>query len=127
MPILLLHSFRHLGLMFLARGATYPGIPREFSVPAAFGDLLAALLAFVALLAVASRRRSAPALVWLFNVEGTVDLMLAITLGTATRAAAFMGPAYWIPAFWVPALLVSHYMVFKILMRSGERSGIPAA
>lgn len=27
LPILLLHSFRHLGLMFLAPGATYPGIP----------------------------------------------------------------------------------------------------
>jgi hypothetical protein len=27
LPILLLHSFRHLGLMFLAPGATYAGIP----------------------------------------------------------------------------------------------------
>ena len=25
-PILLLHSLRHLGLMFLTRGATYPGL-----------------------------------------------------------------------------------------------------
>ena len=43
LPILLLHSFRHLGLMFLAPGATYAGIPPEFAYPAAFGDLLAAL------------------------------------------------------------------------------------
>ena len=27
LPVLLLHSFRHLGLMFLAPGATYAGIP----------------------------------------------------------------------------------------------------
>ena len=27
LPILLLHSFRHLGLMFLAPGAVYTGIP----------------------------------------------------------------------------------------------------
>lgn len=27
LPILLLHSFRHLGLMFLAPGATYAGMP----------------------------------------------------------------------------------------------------
>ena len=26
-PILLLHSTRHLGMMFLTRGATYPGLP----------------------------------------------------------------------------------------------------
>jgi hypothetical protein len=28
-----------------------------------------------------------------------------------------MGPAYWIPAFWVPALLVTHYVVFVVLLR----------
>jgi hypothetical protein len=37
-PILLLHSTRHLGMMFLARGATYPGLSPEFAYPAAFGD-----------------------------------------------------------------------------------------
>jgi len=35
-PILLLHSTRHLGMMFLTRGATYPGLPPEFAYPAAF-------------------------------------------------------------------------------------------
>jgi hypothetical protein len=45
LPILLLHAFRHLGLMFLNPGATYAGIPPQFAYPAAFGDLLAALLA----------------------------------------------------------------------------------
>jgi hypothetical protein len=118
MPILLLHSFRHLGLMFLSRGATLPGMPREFSIPAAFGDLLAALLAFAALPAVAGRRRAATALVWIFNIEGSVDLLLAITLGTIFRASDFMGAAYWIPSFWVPALLVTHVIVFRVLLRA---------
>jgi len=44
-PILLLHATRHLGLMFLAPGATHPGIPAQFAYPAAFGDLLASVLA----------------------------------------------------------------------------------
>jgi len=48
LPILLLHSTRHLGLMFLAPGATYPGLSSEFAYPAAFGDLLAAVLALAA-------------------------------------------------------------------------------
>ena len=59
LPILLLHSLRHLGLMFLAPGATYPGIPSPFAYPAAFGDLLAAVLALIAIPAVATRARSA--------------------------------------------------------------------
>jgi hypothetical protein len=41
-PILLLHSTRHLGMMFLTRGTTYPGLPSQFAYAAAFGDLLTA-------------------------------------------------------------------------------------
>jgi hypothetical protein len=116
LPILLLHALRHLGLMFLAPGAVYPGIPAQFTVPAAFGDLIAAVLAVIAIPAVATRARSAKALVWLFNLVGSLDLAVAIALATVHDAAPFMGPAYWIPAFWVPALLVTHYVTFRVLL-----------
>jgi hypothetical protein len=116
-PILLLHAMRHLGLMFLAPGATYPGLPPQFAYPAAFGDLLASVLALIAIPAVATQARSAKLLVWLFNIEGTLDLLDAIVLATIHEAAPFMGAAYWIPAFWVPALLVTHYITFAVLLR----------
>jgi hypothetical protein len=122
LPVLLLHSLRHLGLMFLAPGAVYAGIPIQFAYPAAYGDLLAAVLALVAIPAVATRARGAKLLVWIFNVEGTLDLMTAITLATAYDAAPFMGPAYWIPAFWVPALLVTHYVTFVLLAQPWPRA-----
>jgi len=117
LPILLLHAFRHLGLMFLAPGATYAGIAPQFAYPAAFGDLLAALLAVAAIPVVALNARRARLLVWVFNLEGTVDLIAAIVLATVHGAAPNMGPAYWIPAFWVPALLVTHYITFIVLLR----------
>jgi hypothetical protein len=116
LPILLLHAFRHLGLMFLAPGATYAGIPPQFAYPAAFGDLLAAVLAVIAIPAVALNARGARLLVWAFNIEGTLDLITAIVLATIYDAAPYMGPAYWIPAFWVPALLVTHYITFRIVL-----------
>jgi hypothetical protein len=121
-PILLLHSFRHLGMMFLAPGATYPGIAPEFAGPAAYGDFLAALLAMAALAALAKESRAARPLLWIFNLEGSLDLLHAIYLATAYRAAPFMGAAYWIPAFWVPALLVTHVIVFMVLLRTRHRS-----
>jgi hypothetical protein len=117
LPILLLHALRHLGLMFLAPGATYPGMPSEFAQPAAWGDLLAALLALAAIPAVAREASVARWLVWAFNLEGTVDLILAITLGTVYNAAPYMGAAYWIPTFWVPSLLVTHYITFLVLVK----------
>ena len=122
LPILLLHSLRHLGLMFLAPGATYAGIPSEFAYPAALGDLLAAVLALVAIAAVARSWKSSRLVVWIFNIEGTVDLFTAITLATIYRAAPYMGAAYWIPAFWVPALLVTHYVTFLILFKHWKRA-----
>jgi hypothetical protein len=113
--------------MFLAPGAVYAGIPPQFTYPAAFGDLLAAILALIAIPAVATRARSARLLVWVFNVEGTVDLIIAIVLATAYEAAPLMGPAYWIPAFWVPALLVTHYITFIVLLRGRwAGTGAPA-
>jgi len=117
LPILLLHSLRHLGLMFLAPGAVYPGMPPQFAYPAAYGDLLAAALAVAAIAAIVSNASGARIFVWIFNVEGTLDLINAITLATIYNAAPFMGPAYWIPAFWVPALLVTHYITFLVLLK----------
>ena len=116
-PIFLLHSFRHLGLMFLAPGATYAGLAQQFAYPAALGDFLAAVLALVALWAVVKNWKRARFLVWIFALEGAIDLITAITLAQIYRAAAFMGPAYWIPAFWVPALLVTHYITFVVLIK----------
>lgn len=116
-PILLLHAMRHLGLMFLASGAVFAGMPWQFAYPAAYGDLLAAVLALLALGPVALRVSGARHLVWLFNIEGSLDLAAAIALATYYDAAGSMGPAYWIPAFWVPALLVTHYVVFVVLLR----------
>ena len=116
-PILLLHSTRHLGMMFLSRGATYPGLPLQFAYPAAFGDLLTAILALLAIPFVLRGSRYARPAVWVFNVFGTVDLLVAIATATIYNALVAMGPAYWIPAFWVPLLLVTHYVTFLLLRR----------
>src|SRR5262249_51660219 len=67
-PLLLLHSFRFIGLAFVVPGVVSPDLPAAFARPAAYGDLIAALLALLALAAL----RSGPgiALVWVFNVWG---------------------------------------------------------
>lgn len=115
-PILLLHTFRHLGLMFLERGATLPGLASEFANPAAFGDFLAATLALIALFALLRNSKFSILLIWIFNIEGSLDLLDAIVLATKYEAVHFMGAAYWIPAFWVPALLVTHFITFTLLL-----------
>lgn len=116
-PLLLLHSFRHIGLMFLAIGAVKYELPTAFSVPAALGDLIASLLAFLALAFIRLNWKPAILIVWIFNIEGTLDLFNAVFRGIINDAWNGMGATFWIPSVIVPALLVTHYIVFLILLR----------
>src|SRR5262249_154280 len=65
-PLLILHSFRFLGLAFLVPGVVSPDLPRAFATSAAFGDIVAAALALLSLLSL----QRAPGLLvaWIFNV-----------------------------------------------------------
>src|SRR2546428_2332586 len=92
-PILLMHSTRHLGMMFLTRGATYPGLASQFAYPAAFGDLLTAVIALVTIPLVLRGSLLAKPAVWFFNIFGTIDLVAAITLATIYDAPVAMGPS----------------------------------
>jgi hypothetical protein len=89
-PILLLHSLRHLGMMFLTPGAIYAGMPPQFAYPGALGDFITAILAFAAIPLVLKNLSAAKPLLWLFNVFGTVDLIVAISLATI-----FQAPHIW--------------------------------
>ncbi len=120
-PFLLLHSFRHIGLMFLASGAVKTTLPTAFAQPAAWGDLATSILAFVSLLALRRGWAGALGLVWVFNVVGTLDLFNAVGRGVMHDAAAGMGATFWIPSVVVPALLVTHVLVFVLLVRERRR------
>jgi hypothetical protein len=114
-PLLLLHAFRHLGMVFLVPTVVGPALPAAFAVPAAYGDLLAALLALLAIGALRNSWTLAIPLVWLFNVEGTLDLLNAFYQGLRNNVQ--LGAAYYIPTVAVPALFVTHAMIFAMLIR----------
>jgi hypothetical protein len=73
-----IHAFRFIGLSFLVPGVAAPELPRTFAAPAAYGDLVAAVLAVAAAIALARLAFWAIGVVWLFNVWGTADLLLAL-------------------------------------------------
>lgn len=116
-PILLFHCFRYIGLSFLIPGIVSSDLSPLFSQPAAYGDLLTAVLALVALMALRNRWSFAVALVWIFNIVGTLDFFSAIYLGIRYASPSLMGPTYFIPVIIVPAMLVGHYIIFKLLLR----------
>ena len=114
-PLLFVHATRYIGLVFLGPTVVPPGVPAAFAVPAAYGDLLAAVLALLALLALRGEWPGAIALCWLFNLVGTADLLYAVTQGV--RLDVQLGAAYFIPILAVPVLFVTHAMIFALLRR----------
>lgn len=122
-PLLLPHSFRHIGMTFLIPGVTAEVLDPRFANPAAYGDLLAAVLALVAIAALRWRWTAAIPLVWIFNIEGSLDLLNALYRGFRYTPDGHLGATYFIPAVIVPALLVTHFIVFKLLLRPEATHG----
>lgn len=117
-PLLLLHSLRHLGMTVLVTAVVSADVPREFTVPLAYGDLLAAGLALLSIAALQARLGFATAPVWIFNVVGFADLLNAFYQGTRLDVTRYqLGAAWYIPTFVVPALLVTHIMIFSMLLK----------
>ena len=113
------HAFRHIGMIFLVPGVVARPLPEAFAVPAAYGDLLTGVLAFLALVALRNRWSVARVAVWLFSIVGTIDLINALR---QTNAAPDMGATWYVPTMLVPVLLVTQVMIFSRLLRRATTS-----
>ena len=123
--LLVPHAFRFVGLSFLVPGVVSPTLSPSFSHPAAYGDLAATLLAIAAILGIAARASWGVPVAWAFNVWGTVDLLNAIYLGQVRVRIdpGSLGAAFFIPTVVVPALLITHGLIFFLLLRRQSDHG----
>jgi hypothetical protein len=122
-PLLVLNAFRFLGLSFLIPGVASPGLPATFAVDAAYGDLIAAVLALLSL--VALRSKFGIPLVWIFNIWGTADMLNAFYRASSSGLTpGQFGAAYFIPTAIVPLLLITHCLIFWLLLRSPSRASV---
>jgi len=118
------HATRYVGMVFLVPGVVSPSLPGSFATLAAYGDLVAGVLAVLVLIALRSRWAGTMALVWLFNIVGTADLLNALS---HAEAVPHLGAAWYIPTFWVPVLLVTHFMMFARLLKKPTEQGTESA
>ena len=77
-PLLWVHAFRIVGGTILAPGAVGPGVPMEFRTMIGYGDLITALLALLALIALRTHLPRAIAFAWLCVIVGLLDTVNAI-------------------------------------------------
>jgi len=116
------HAFRFVGLSFLIPGVVSPSLSSEFAIPAAYGDLGSAVLAIVAIWGLSARASWRIHFAWVFNLWGSVDLLHALYLGQigVHVGPGALGAAYFIPTLIVPALLITHGLIFWVLLRRNK-------
>lgn len=125
-PLLVLHVTRTLGLTMLVPAVVDPNLPREFAVPAAYGDLAAATLALAAIAVLRARLGIALLVVWIFSVVGIADLVNAFIEGIRLDITNFkLGATWFIFTVLVPALLVTHFMIVTRLIRARSAGNEP--
>lgn len=121
-----LHFFRYFATTLLIAGLVSRKLPPGFAYPAAFGDLISLALAYVAFIGLQRARAANPSLlpVWIFNIVGAADLLLAAVLGPAlVHDPGDFGLSYIIPTVYVPLLFVAHFYAMRVIsQRPSEKS-----
>ena len=115
------HMFRHIGAM-----AIFPGVadvPREWSIPLAYGDGITALLAMFSMIALKRSSPHATKVVWVFNVFGFLDLLHNARNAIVFQVAPRLGVIAYVVGFVVPLMLVCHVLIFWILQRKPASDG----
>jgi hypothetical protein len=127
-PLLLFETLRTIGLIVIVPSLVDAALPSGFTVPGAVGDMIAVVLAFAALVAVRADWRVAPALVWLFTVEGLADFINATVQGLRFNITSYhLGVGWLLPTYGVPAFVAVHLTVIAVLVTSARRERRRAA
>ena len=118
-PLLFVHVPRYVGMTLLVTGMIDPRLPSEFLSSAAYGDLLAAALALASIFALRSNWRFAVPMVWVTNTWGFLDLLNGLRGVLQLNVPSFNLATFWyVYTFYAPLVIVSHLMIFWILINS---------
>ena len=108
------HAMRHVGLTFLVPSVTDPELLQSFAFTTAWGDFISGVLAIIVLFSLKHKSKIAIPLLWLFNIFGTLDLIMALS---QAEVVPMLAGTWYIPTFVVPLLLVTHALIFIRLIK----------
>jgi hypothetical protein len=117
--LLFVHVPRYVGMTLLVPGMVDPKLPTAFLTSAAYGDLLEAALALACIFTLRSQWRFAIPLVWVTNSWGFADLLNGVRGVLQINVPRFNLDTLWyVYTFYAPLVLVSHLMIFWVLIKS---------
>jgi hypothetical protein len=125
-----LHITRFVGFYFLSlyRNGL---LPRDFAVPAGWGDIIVAVGAIFVLVAFRVETQSGRTAVFAWNVLGLLDILMVLGNGARMMRAdpllqaGFTSlPLILLPLFLVPIVIVTHVMIFVWWVRGRNRAEV---
>jgi hypothetical protein len=113
---LLPQLFRVLGVGLLVQNLA-PDLSYSFALPTAIGDSITSILALISIIALHTEWPSARSFVWVCNVIGSLDLVIALPHAAVIKAPNYLTAQWYVPAAILPLMIVSHVMVWRLLFR----------
>ena len=118
LPLAWVHVFRYTPLTLLVPGQVAASLPPATAATIAYGDLVSAVAALVAVIFLRQRWKGAVAVVWLFNLVGIADIVVSTAAAIGAKMYDIpIGFNWYIVNFYVPALIVTHVMMVARLLR----------
>ena len=112
------HLVRHLGMTLLTPGVVVgENLNQSFATSTAIGDYITVTLAILAIIALQKNWKAKLQIVWIFNIIGLSDFMLAMIKGIKYKVISDLGPQWYVIAFGVPILVVTHILIFILLTK----------
>lgn len=125
--VLAIQVFRNMGFVFLIL-LDLRLIPREFALPAGFGDILVGMLAPIVTVMYLSKRQGATLLVIALHVLGLLDFISAFGTAALIADASAFSPEIvpymmLIPGFAVPIFAIMHLISIRKLIAEANALG----
>jgi hypothetical protein len=122
--LLVIHCFRTTGISLMVPAAGID-MPAQAAQEIGYGDLVAAFLALISIVALRYRPAIAVPIVWVFSVVGMLDLANAQYVGIQLNLLEHtLGPGWYIVTYYVPLLWVTHILIVLLLVkRRGQSPG----
>jgi hypothetical protein len=115
--VLIPQLVHHIGATTMVSSVVSPDMPSGFNVPVTIGDAIIMVLTLAAIYALKNKSAIAVPILWLFTIVGFVYHPYIGYLGKALQVSDRLGPHWYVGCFYIPVIIISHVLIFMILLR----------